>query len=348
LTVSVYALPANGDSIEILPEFFPEMAVKLVNPFNGAALERAAAGLADGQGTVFPVIGGVPRIAAESNYAESFGKQWNQFRLTQIDRPDLEERVSEQRLFAETAWTPGDLRALDVLEVGSGAGRFSRVLLEHTEARLWSVDYSTAVDANMATNGKIAPERFHLFQASIYEMPFPDDSFDKVLCLGVLQHTPDFEQSVRALVAKAKPGAEIVVDFYYIRGFWTKIHAKYLVRPVTKRMQHERLLGLIERNVDWLLALSADLRKVQLGFLTRFIPLVDVEKISRAGLPKDVIREIAVLDTFDMLSPEYDNPQRIGAVARMFERSGAEVRFADFVDNGTGEAAVVRAVKRPR
>jgi len=55
-----------------------------------------------------------------------------------------------------------------------------------------------------------------------------------------------------------------------------------------------------------------------------------------------------VLDTFDMLSPEYDNPQRIGTVAKMFERAGAEVTFAGFVDNGTGRAAVVRAVKRKR
>jgi SAM-dependent methyltransferase len=324
------------------------MAVKLVNPFNGMALKSTAAGLADGQGKVFRVIGKVPRIAGEANYAESFGKQWNQFRLTQIDRPEIGERVSERRLFAETAWTPEDLKGLDILEVGSGAGRFSRVLLDRTGARLWSVDYSTAVDANMATNGKIAPDRFHLFQASIYEMPFDDDSFDKVLCLGVLQHTPNFEQSVRALVAKAKPGAEIVVDFYTVKGFWTKFHAKYLARPFTRRMQHERLLGLIERNVDWLLGLGAGLRKLRLGVLTRFIPLVDVHKILPAGLPTDLVREIAVLDTFDMLSPEYDNPQRISAVARMFERSGAQVTFADFVDNGTGRAAVVRAVKRPR
>jgi SAM-dependent methyltransferase len=324
------------------------MDVKLVNPFNGAALEPTAEGLADGRGTLFPVIGGVPRVAPDSNYAESFGKQWNQFRLTQIDRPEVGEQVSERRLFAETGWAPEDLKGLDILEVGSGAGRFSRVLLDRTKARLWSVDYSTAVDANMATNGKIAPERFHLFQASIYEMPFTDGSFDKVLCLGVLQHTPDFEQSVRALVAKAKPGAEIVVDFYYVKGFWTKIHAKYLVRPFTKRMQHDRLLSLIERNVDWLLGLSARLRKLRLGALSRFIPLVDVEKISSAGLPKKLLREIAVLDTFDMLSPEYDNPQRIRAVARMFERSGAEVTFAGLIDTVTGQAAVVRAVKRSR
>ena len=62
---------------------------------------------------------------------------------------------------------------------------------------------------------------------------FPDGSFDKVFCLGVLQHTPDFEASVRALVRKAKPGGEIAVDFYPIRGWWTKLNAVYQSSPPT-------------------------------------------------------------------------------------------------------------------
>ena len=61
--------------------------------------------------------------------------------------------------------------------MGSGAGRFSEVVLSNTRAKLWSVDYSTAVDANLRNNGNIAPDRFYLFQSSVYEMPFPDGSF---------------------------------------------------------------------------------------------------------------------------------------------------------------------------
>ena len=57
------------------------------------------------------------------------------------------------------------------------------------------------------------------------------------------------------------------------------------------------------------------------------------------------LREWAVLDTFDMYSPEYDNPQPITAVAAMFARSGARVTFAGHVDTGSGRAAVVRAVR---
>src|SRR4051794_34270654 len=220
------------------------MPVELINPSNGKRLRRVGDELVDGEGGSYPVVRDIPRICEPGNYTDSFGKQWNAFRLTQID--SAEQELSRRRFFAETGWTPEQLDGIDLLEVGSGAGRFTRVVLERSRANLFSIDFSNAVEANLKTNGELAGGRLHLFQASIYEMPFPDESFDKIFCIGVLQHTPSFERSIRALVQKAKRGAEIVVDFYPIRGWWTKLSAKYLLRPVTKRMAHDRLLGLIE------------------------------------------------------------------------------------------------------
>jgi hypothetical protein len=52
------------------------------------------------------------------------------------------------------------------------------------------------------------------------------------------------------------------------------------------------------------------------------------------------------LDTFDIYSPEYDQPQRVEDVVRMFERAGARVIFAGKVRYGDNAAAtVVRAVR---
>lgn len=316
------------------------------NPETGKPLLREGDRLVDAAGGEFPVIAGIPRFCELDNYTASFGRQWNQFRTTQIDGEGIAASPSAARLFAETGWRADELVGADILEVGSGAGRFSRVLLQHSKANLFSVDYSSAVEANWRNNAELGADRFHLAQASIYEMPFADDRFAKVLCLGVLQHTPDFEASVRALVRKAKPGGEIVVDFYPIRGWWTKIHAKYLLRPVTRRMPEERLLRLIDCHADRLIRLSNKLQGLGLGALRRFVPLVDIQGTMPAGLNPAQLREWVVLDTFDMLSPRYDQPQRVPAVAAMFERAGADVTFAGFVDCGTGEAAVVRAVKR--
>ena len=316
-----------------------------VNPFTGLPLRQDGGALVDEQGNSFPIVGGVPRICEVENYAASFGEQWTIFDTTQFDdRTSLD--ASAARFFGETGWTPESLEGLDILEVGSGAGRFSRVVLQRTRANLYSVDYSTAVEANFRNNGPLGAGRFHLAQASIYDLPFPDNRFDRVFCMGVLQHTPDFEKSVQALIAKAKPRGEIAVDFYQIRGFWTKIHAKYMLRPLTRRMDRDRLLKMIDRNADWLMRASNLLEKARLGVLRRFLPVVDFHGTFPKGLTPDQLREWVVLDTLDMLSPEYDNPQKISAVAAMFERGGARVTFAGELDAGSGRVAVVRGIKR--
>lgn len=322
-----------------------DVNVVLINPINELPLRQVDDCLVDDAGGTYPIIKGVPRFCDIANYTESFGLQWNMFSRTQIDDPERQLTLSSDRFFATTNWPSGGMQGQTVLEVGSGAGRFSQVVLRQTAAQLWSVDYSDAVTANWHQNGgEKHAGRFHLSQASIYEMPFRGGTFDKVFCMGVLQHTPDFDASVRALISKAKIGGEIVVDFYAIRGFWTKLHAKYLLRPATKRISHAKLLGLIDGNVDWMIRAARKLQKLRLGALTRFIPLVDLRTLP-SDLPDQERREWAVLDTFDMFSPEYDQPQRIDSVRKMFERSGARVTYAGEVQFRGGRGAVVRGVR---
>jgi SAM-dependent methyltransferase len=294
-------------------------------------------------GERFPVVNGIPRFCEASNYAESFGFQWNEFDRTQLDVHSGSDH-SERRFYTETGWTREELEQCRVLEVGSGAGRFSEVFLRTTRGFLHSIDYSSAVEAN-ARNNAAHVSRLRLAQASIYEIPFRDDSFDRIFCLGVLQHTPSFEKSVQALIQKARVGGQIVVDFYAIKGWYTKIHSKYLLRPIAKRLSKPRLLRLIRANVDWMLALFDGLCALRLGVLTRFIPITDIRNFPR-GLSSEQRREWAVMDTFDGLSPEYDNPQRVETVVRMFTSNGCEVSSSGWVHFPGGAAMVVRAVKR--
>lgn len=316
-----------------------EMKLRFINPRTGRPLvEQGAALLSDGE-HCYEIINEIPRfVSTEGNYVDNFGFQWRKFSRTQLDSATSSQ--SSRRFFLETGWTPETLTDATILEAGSGAGRFSRVILEETDAKLFSFDYSAAVDANWESNRSICPKRFTLFQASIYEIPFPSCTFDKVFCFGVLQHTPDFEKSVKSLINQAKIGGEIVVDFYERRGPWTKISAKYMLRPLSKKIGHKPLLDLISRNIGWLINASDLMRRVGLGPLTRFLPIVDLRTLPQT-LTKDERREWAILDTFDMFSPEYDNPQTIKDVAAMFERNGARVTFAGRIEG----AAVVRGVR---
>ncbi len=320
------------------------MNIQLVNPFTQNLLSLAADGLRENCALIFPKKNGAYRIVSDQNYSDSFGYQWNKFAGTQVDRNSKLE-ISKTRLFAETGWHREDLSGQNILEVGSGAGRFTQILLDHTQANIYSVDYSNAVDANYQNNGP--HERLHLFQASIYELPFAKAQFDKVLCLGVLQHTPDFERSVQALTEMLKPGGELVVDFYSINGFWTKLHAKYLYRPFTRKMPHEKLYRLIENNIDWMIGASRLFSRMGVGrFINRFIPICDIENTLPAGLPYEQLRELCVLDTFDMFSPEYDQPQTISTVANWFRQYGMDRVWGGKVRYDNCVAAVVKGIKQ--
>jgi len=318
--------------------------IRLQNPFTKLPLTEAADGLRDAAGNFFPLKNGAYRIVTNDNYTENFGFQWNKFAGTQVDKATKLD-MSQVRFFAETGWDKEDLSGMNILEVGSGAGRFSQIILDHTKANLYSVDYSNAVEANYKNNGP--NDRLHLFQASIYDMPFEKNQFDKVICIGVLQHTPDFERSVQSLVEMAKPGAEVLVDFYGINGWWTKLHAKYIFRPVTKKMSHEKLHQKIDKNIDWLIKASKFFTRIGIGkFVNRFLPICDIEGTLPKNLPYNQLRELCVLDTFDMFSPEHDHPQKINTVVNWFEKYGMEKVWGGKIYYENCVASVVKGTKK--
>ncbi len=319
------------------------LAIKYINPTNSKEMIQKADELTDEAGNVVHFENGVWKFENDDNYTESFGFQWNKFEKTQIDRFNESIEQSKERFFAVTGWESEDLSGKNVLEVGSGAGRFSQVVLQHTKATLYSVDYSRATEANFRNNGP--DDRLKLFQASIYTLPFSPMQFDKVFCFGVLQHTPDFKKSVAALANMVKPGGELIVDFYPIRGWYTKIHSKYLLRPFTKKMSHEKLLSLIENNVDRLIGIYHFLNKVGLHFLTRFIPICDIKNTLPQKLTKEELRNWVILDTFDMFSPQHDHPQKLETVKKWCQEYGLKVYFADFIKVGNNKIAVVKALR---
>ena len=318
------------------------MSIEFIDPYTHLPLTTSDEGLKNNDKIVFPWVNGAYRVVPNDNYTKSFGFQWNRFAGIQIDKSANLE-LSKKRFFAETGWDKEDLSGKNILEVGSGAGRFTQIILDFTSAQLYSVDYSNAVEANYKNNGPNA--RLQLFQASVYELPFAPAQFDKVICFGVLQHTPDVERSVKALIDMVKPGGELIVDFYPIKGWWTKLQAKYMLRSFTKKMDHEKLYHKIDKNIDWLIKISRFFTKIKLNTLNRFLPICDIEGTMPKNLSYQQLRSLCVLDTFDMFSPEYDQPQKIDTVVGWFKKYNMENVWGGEVVYDNGIAAMVKGIK---
>jgi SAM-dependent methyltransferase len=202
-----------------------------------------------------------------------------------------------------------------ILEAGSGAGRFTEILVA-TGATVFSFDYSNAVDANWSNNGR--NQNLQLFQADICHLPLPRASFDRVMCLGVIQHTPDPRATFKSLAEQVRPGGEIVIDVY-AKKWSSLLHWKYLLRPLARGIGNKNLYRLVSVAVPILLPLTSVLRRLAGRVGARLIPIVEY---SYLGLPKELNKEWAILDTFDMYSPVHDHPQPIHAVRRWFVEAG--------------------------
>jgi SAM-dependent methyltransferase len=264
----------------------------------------------------YPIRNAIPRFVKDENYANSFGFQWNRFRRTQLDS-HTGLSISRDRFFRQWNLRPEDLCGRTVLDVGCGAGRFTEIALA-SGAHVVSMDYSEAVDACWAN---FAPhERLNVVQADVYRLPFRPGSFDLVYCFGVLQHTPDVERAFRAICEPLKPGGRLAVDLYpRLRA--NVLWPKYWLRPFTRRIAPDRLFPLVERMVRTLFPVSLALGRVPLvgRKLRHLIPVANYD--GRLPLSRAQLEQWAVLDTFDMLSPRYDQPQTPATVLSWFRRA---------------------------
>jgi SAM-dependent methyltransferase len=183
-----------------------------------------------------------------------------------------------------------------------------------------SVDYSYAVDANYASNGH--RDNVLIVQGDIYALPVRRRAFEKVLCIGVLQHTPDPKRSFSVLPHYLQPGGHLVTDIYLRHPPLKQLFVtKYWVRPFTRRMDPETLYDWVERYVHSMWPLSRLIHRLPGGKKINWQLLV-ADYRGVIDLDERRLREWAVLDTFDMLAPAYDFPQTPENFRRWFVDAG--------------------------
>jgi len=290
-------------------------------PAHRAPLEVTGDRLSCREGHSFLIEHGICRFVQGVTYADAFGMQWKRHRLCQLDSytgTTMTQRRLERCLGREL-WAR--LAEFQVLECGCGAGRFTEVLLQRG-ARVTSIDLSDAVDANAETFPASASHR--IAQADIFQLPFSAEQYDLVLCLGVLQHTPDPDQAIDRLWAQVKPGGWLVIDHYTFDLSWYTKTAP-LFRAWLRRLPPAESMRWTERIVKYLLPWHRAVRKAPVAqkLLSRVSPVLSYYHVA-PELSDEVQREFALLDTHDSLTDWYKHRRSAGHIRRLLTRHGAE------------------------
>jgi SAM-dependent methyltransferase len=256
-------------------------------------------------GHAFPIVRGIPRFVADAAYTSSFSYEWQRFSRTQLDsftgRTDTRDRLQ-----ASLNFPLEQLRGKRVLDAGCGMGRFAEIIQRYG-GEYMGLDYSFAIDAAQSNVGHLPG--VHFVQGNIFELPFADDTFDLIISLGVLHHTPNPRMAFAALPRVLKRGGRLSITVYdagnkvYVMNsrFWRRFTTR-----LPRRMLHALSYAAAPLYYLWTLPV--------LGWLFRSAAFISLERDWRWR----------VLDTFDWYSPRYQSWHTHHEVFGWFKDNGFE------------------------
>jgi ubiquinone/menaquinone biosynthesis C-methylase UbiE len=122
------------------------------------------------------------------------------------------ERTWEAVFDCVTAYLkqPADSHALDI-----GCGKcYNSLRLARRGYQVTAGDYSEAIISEARKNvEKLGlADRISISRQDILSLTYPENSFDLVLCYGVLMHIPEIERAIAELARVCKPGGFIVLE----------------------------------------------------------------------------------------------------------------------------------------
>ncbi len=179
----------------------------------------------------YPIIRGIPRFVDNSLYAAdnktstkemqtaaSFGRKWREGRSRSIGT-HLYDAVSlgEQLLALLGCSTKAQLNRLfsqakNTLNAGCGVAWSEYLFNNNPQTQRHCVDISLSVET--AYKNTLGFENVSVAQASVFELPYPDNFFDIIYSIGVIHHTPDPRKAFFSLLKKLAPGGLIGIYIY--------------------------------------------------------------------------------------------------------------------------------------
>ncbi|MEZ5379857.1 MAG: methyltransferase domain-containing protein [Acidimicrobiales bacterium] len=118
-------------------------------------------------------------------------------------------------------------RGGDILEIGVGTG----LILERTSR---VATRAVGIDLSLGMAGVSKAKGLDVANASVNDLPFPDDSFDVAYSCKVLPHVPDIVGGLEELARVVRPGGTMLVEFYNPLSFKGLTY-----RIMTRKRGHE-------------------------------------------------------------------------------------------------------------
>ena len=206
----------------------------------------------------YPIIKGIPRFVSPEFYRQSipsfkdevqtgrsFGKKWSHPRNRSLGSKEFDRSSLEEQFLAMLGCTSmEDLECLfkdaqRSLNAGCGVAWSEYLFDLNPRTERHCVDISMSVEV-AHENTKSMPN-VTVSQASIFELPYPDEIFDIVYSCGVLHHTPDPKGALLEIGKKVAPGGRLGIYIYNIKPFIREL-CDTKIRELTTKMSYDECM----------------------------------------------------------------------------------------------------------
>lgn len=149
------------------------------------------------------------------------------------------EEVQRSKLFEKLESLNLEFKNKKVLIVGAGTGAEVFGLFLHNSCDVYGIEPdSRAYEILCSKAAQISFPKNQILQGTAENMPFPNDSFDTVICHSVIEHVQDVAKSLQEIVRVMKPGAKAYIstpDYNYPYEGHYKVYAPtFLGKAITK------------------------------------------------------------------------------------------------------------------
>ena len=246
----------------------------------------------------------------EKHYSETFFEEYKKYPKIQLDSFN-KLNLNEERFYSNSKWDQKDLKDKNILEIGSGAGKFTEILIK-SGCNLITTDSSDAIKINFKNNQKLDISRTVFIKTNANEIVFRNSVFDYVVLYGVLQNVDNQQKIIANCISQIKKGGKFTLDVTRASKFNLHlINPKYFWRNITKRVSPKKVFKIINFLVPKYIKIDTFLKK-NFGFFGKiiskiffpfplinyfYLPLSDEEKLN-----------MSILDTFGALASTYDKP----------------------------------------
>ena len=164
---------------------------------------------------------------------KSFGEEWNKFH--KFSKKTISKICDEYFDIIDDSIVDKNSYMIDI---GCGSGRWSEYFMDKVNF-IEAVDPSDAVFAADTLLGEA--NNIRITKASIKTLPWPDETFDFGMSVGVLHHIPNTQMALNDCVKKIKKGGHFYVYLYYKldnRGFLFKslFYISDIIRRLVSKM----------------------------------------------------------------------------------------------------------------